>query len=86
MVSDEQIDHIAIVASAVTWPFAGISTVLFFMCIFAQLRHTTQKSYWEDLSQRKESNRLVERRFSRGTWDALHRCPDFPPWENIYGK
>ncbi|KAJ5482338.1 hypothetical protein N7475_001150 [Penicillium sp. IBT 31633x] len=49
MATVEQIDHIAIVASAVTWPFAGISTVLFFMRIFAQLRHTTQKSYWEDL-------------------------------------
>ncbi|KAJ5164252.1 uncharacterized protein N7500_006082 [Penicillium coprophilum] len=49
MVTGEQIDHIAIVASAVTWPFAGISTVLFFMRIFAQLRHTTQRSYWEDL-------------------------------------
>lgn len=36
-------------ASAVTWLFAGISTVLFFMRIFAQLRHTTQKFYWEDL-------------------------------------
>jgi hypothetical protein len=48
MVTDEQIDHIAIVASAVTWPFAGISTVLFFMRIFAQLRRTTERSYWED--------------------------------------
>lgn len=48
MVTKEQIDHIAHVASAATWPFAGISTLLFLMRVVAQLRKTTQKSYWED--------------------------------------
>ncbi|KXG47449.1 uncharacterized protein PGRI_013190 [Penicillium griseofulvum] len=49
MATGEEIDRIAVVASAVTWPFACISTILFFMRIFAQSRHTTQNSYWEDI-------------------------------------
>ncbi|KAI9037668.1 uncharacterized protein KD926_000084 [Aspergillus affinis] len=48
MASPEQINHRAVVASAATWPFAGISTVLFFMRLFARWRLPKQARNWED--------------------------------------
>lgn len=46
--TQEQFDHRANVASAATWPFAGISTVLFFMRLFTRWRLPKQARNWDD--------------------------------------
>ncbi|KAJ5084749.1 hypothetical protein NUU61_009328 [Penicillium alfredii] len=48
MITQEQMNHRANVASAATWPFAGISTALFMMRLFARWRLPKQARNFED--------------------------------------